>query len=136
VRLDLIITSFFFYFFFSHPFAGLGIIDQVYIPIGFSGFFPHAMYNLTADIEQCRQKFGITLRPNWYATIDGVGGSRPGLGLTCVTFHPNDGQGPNPIRRIQHHLVEQHHLLQRAVGYGPSYLGHRLLFFRKERALS
>ncbi|ELR11692.1 prolylcarboxypeptidase isoform 2 preproprotein [Acanthamoeba castellanii str. Neff] len=38
---------------------------EVYIPIGFSGFFPHATYNLTADIEQCRQKFGITLRPNW-----------------------------------------------------------------------
>jgi hypothetical protein len=42
-------------------------INQVYIPIGFSGLFPHATYNLTADIEQCRQKFGITLRPNWYA---------------------------------------------------------------------
>ncbi|ELR16807.1 lysosomal ProX carboxypeptidase [Acanthamoeba castellanii str. Neff] len=38
---------------------------EVYIPSGSSGIFPRAAYNLTSDIAQCQQQFGVTLRPNW-----------------------------------------------------------------------
>jgi len=44
---------------------------EVYIPAGVSGIFPHSPFNLTRDIQMCKDSFGVDLDPNWSQTLWG-----------------------------------------------------------------
>jgi len=38
---------------------------EVYLPSGTNGIFPHRAFNLTRDIENCYNMFGVILNPSW-----------------------------------------------------------------------
>jgi len=41
---------------------------EIYLPYAGSGAFPHSTYNLTTDVQNCYNEFGVTLRYDWGRT--------------------------------------------------------------------